>query len=43
MITIFALLMAFLGIGLFARKYNGWVRLLLLAVICGVVLYETLI
>ena len=36
-----ALLILFLGIGLFARKYHGWVRLLLIAGIAVIVLYET--
>jgi hypothetical protein len=36
---IFVLLLVFLGIGLLARQYNAWTRLLLGAVIaCAVVL-----
>ena len=36
-----ALLICFLGIGLFARKDHLWARLLLIAGIAAVVLYET--
>ncbi|HEU5383507.1 MAG TPA: hypothetical protein VFV38_49525 [Ktedonobacteraceae bacterium] len=36
------LLVLFLSIGFFARKYNTWVRLLLIASIAVIVLYESL-
>jgi hypothetical protein len=36
---IFVLLLVFLGVGLFARQYNAWARLLLgVATACAVVL-----
>jgi hypothetical protein len=35
-------LVLFLGIGIFARKYNAWVRLLLIASVAVIVLYESL-
>jgi hypothetical protein len=40
--SIFALILFFLGAGIFARKYNGWIRLLLFAAIGVIVLYATL-
>ena len=36
------LLVLFLSIGIVARKYNAWVRLLLMASIAIIVLYESL-
>ncbi len=39
--SIGALLVLFLVIGLFARKYYAWARLLLIAGIAAIVLYET--
>lgn len=36
------LLVLFLSIGIFARKYNAWVRLLLIAGVAVIVLYDTL-
>ena len=38
--TIVVLLVIFLGIGIFAKKYNAWVHMLLLGVIVAVLLYE---
>lgn len=39
LVPIFALLLLFLGIGLFARQYNAWTRLLLGAmIVCAVFL-----
>lgn len=35
------LLLLFVGLGIFARKYHGWVRLLLIVGIGAIVLYET--
>jgi|GraSoiStandDraft_42_1057292.scaffolds.fasta_scaffold1520808_2 hypothetical protein len=40
--TVFVLLVVFLGIGLFARTYNTWIRVLLLLVIVGVLVYISL-
>lgn len=41
--AIFGLLLLLLGIGLFARRYNTWTRLLVSAVIIGAILllYKT--
>jgi hypothetical protein len=39
--TIALFLALFLVVGFFARKYNGWIRLLLLLVIGAVLLYTT--
>ena len=36
-----ALLLLFVGLRLFARKYHGWARLLLIVGIGVIVLYET--
>lgn len=36
-----ALLLLFVGLGILARKYNAWVRLLLVVGIGAIVLYET--
>jgi len=35
---IFVLLLLFLAIGLFARQYNSWIRLLIAAIIAGILL-----
>ena len=40
--TIFLLLILFLGIGLFASRFDGWARLALSVVVVGVVLYISL-
>lgn len=40
--SIFALILLILGIGFFARKYDGWIRLLLIVTISVIVLYATL-
>lgn len=40
--TVFLILLFFLCIGLFARRYNGWVRGLLGTGIVGMVLYLSL-
>jgi hypothetical protein len=37
--TISALLLVFLGLGLFVRKFNNWTRLLLISVIVGMLLF----
>ncbi len=37
--TILVLLLAFLGLGLFVRKFNIWTRLLLIGIIVGMVLF----
>lgn len=39
MVTIFLLLALFLGLGLFFRKFNAWVRLLMIIVIIGMLVY----
>lgn len=36
------LLVLFLSIGIVVRKYNAWVRLLLIASIAVIILYESL-
>ena len=41
MVSIFVLLTSFVCLGLFARKYTIWIRLLLFAVVVGMVLYVT--
>ena len=38
--TLAVLLVIFLGIGIFAKTYNAWVRVLLIGVIVAVLLYE---
>jgi hypothetical protein len=38
---VFAVLLIFLCIGLFARKFNWWTRLLLLLVIAIMIVYGT--
>ncbi len=38
MVIIFALLLLFLGVGLFAREYNSKTSLLLIAIIIGMLL-----
>lgn len=40
--TLTILLVIFLGLGLFVKKYNAWVRVLLIGVIVAVLLYENL-
>lgn len=40
--AIFGLLLLFLGVGLFTRKYNNWTRLLLSALIVGMLLLSYL-
>jgi hypothetical protein len=37
--TVFLLLLLFLVLGLFARQYNGWVRLLVSGVVVGMILF----
>jgi hypothetical protein len=37
--TVFVLLLAFLVLGLVVRKFNIWTRLLLIAVIAGMLLF----
>ena len=37
MIEIMILLLLFLGIGILARKFDGWIRLLLCVLIAGVI------
>jgi hypothetical protein len=39
--SIVMLIVLMVGIGLFARKYDGWVRVLLIVAIGAVVLYDT--
>lgn len=39
MAQVSALLVAFLAIGLLARKFNGWTRLLLIVLIVAVLVY----
>lgn len=39
--TISVLLVIFLCIGIFAKTYNAWVRVLLIGVIVAVLLYES--
>jgi len=43
MATILGLLLLFLGVGLFTRKYDNWTRLLLSALIIGMLLLSYLI
>lgn len=38
MLSIYALMLLFLGVGLFVRRYNTWTRLLLAVIIAGTVL-----
>lgn len=38
MIPIYMLMVLFLGMGLFVRRYNAWTRLLLVIMIAGTVL-----
>ncbi len=40
--TIVAVLVLFLGLGLFTRTYNGWTRLLLIGIIVGMILVTLL-
>ena len=40
--TFFVLLLLFLGLGLFARKYNAWTRLLLISLIVVMLVYVNL-
>ncbi len=40
--SIFGLLMIFLLLGIFAPKFKGWVRFLLIAAIAGMVMYISL-
>ncbi len=40
--SIFAVLVLFLGLGLFTRTYNGWTRLLLIGIIVGMILVTLL-
>jgi hypothetical protein len=40
--SLFGILVIFLLLGVFARKFNGWVRLLLILVIAGLVMYDSL-
>ncbi len=37
--TIVAVLVLFLGLGLFTHKYNGWTRLLLIGIIVAMIVY----
>jgi len=37
--TVFVLLLLFLGIGLFARRYNALTRFLLITIIVGMLLF----
>jgi hypothetical protein len=37
--TVFVLLLCFLSIGLIARTYNVWTRLLLIVLIAGMILF----
>ena len=37
--TIFVLLALFFGLGLLARQYNAWMRLLLIVLISGMLLF----
>jgi len=39
--SIFVILLLFLGIGVFARTYNIWIRALLFLAIAGMVLFIT--
>lgn len=38
MTPIYALMLLFLGVGVFVRRYNTWTRMLLAAIIAGAVL-----
>ncbi len=40
--SIVAVLVLFLGLGLFTRTYNGWTRLLLIGIIVGMILVTLL-
>ncbi len=41
--TVFVLLLLFLGLGLFARTYNTWTRLLLITLIVVMLVYVNLV